>query len=691
MRMEQYLQCIDYTLWVIVEIGIAPIVTKIVDGKETVIPPISVEEKAQRRAELKARSTLLMALPNEHKLKFNSYKDAKTLMQAIKNRFGGNIATKKTQKNLLKHQYENFVASSREVIEKTYERLQNLISQLEMYGEVIPQEDINQKFLRSLSQEWTMHTIVWRNKLEIETLRSGPNWLVDIDVLTKSMNYKPFVTGNQSNGSAGTKACDDAGKARTETLFGKDYILLPMWLANPLFSQNSKSSPNVGFKPSGEDENKVTKEPGKEGANSSNDQEKDDNINSTDNIYTTSDGNSTNNVKAVSSTVNAAGIEDNDVVKNIVYGCADDPNILHLKEISRFSDNEDVSAETGMNNLDTFMPVSPIPTIRIHKDHLVEQIIRDLNSAPQTRRMTKNLKEHDTVMPDSEDSTITYTVVSSPLGGLSDIGSPGVDGPPVMPEDPYAYVVAAFQAPPSPDYVSCPEYPPSPEFVSEPIYPEFMPPEDEILLAEEQPLLEDPEEEDDENPKEDPADYPANGGDDGDDKDELSDNDEDDNIDIEEDKEEEEHPAPANSTAVALPTVDHALSVEETEPILIRDEPPTPLWSDIEVARLLAIPIPPPSPLSPWSSPLPLRPHLLSHTRPDAPSSGTPPLHLLSTDRRADKPLVARKASVYRANGNVDRRRQGNVTEDADGINEGDRSHVVLEATEAAEETSDFR
>ncbi|GJU13136.1 ribonuclease H-like domain-containing protein [Tanacetum coccineum] len=144
MRMEQYIQCIDYTLWEIIENGNAHIVTKTVDGKETVIPPTSVEEKAQRRTELKARSTLLMALPNEHQLKFNSYKDAKTLMQAIENRFG--------------------------VIEQTYKRLQKLISQLEMHGEVIPQEDINQKFLRSLSQEWTMHTIVWMNKLEIKTL-----------------------------------------------------------------------------------------------------------------------------------------------------------------------------------------------------------------------------------------------------------------------------------------------------------------------------------------------------------------------------------------------------------------------------------------------------------------------------------------------------------------------------------------
>ncbi|GJZ92893.1 3-ketoacyl-CoA synthase 11-like protein [Tanacetum coccineum] len=97
-------------------------------------------------------------------------------------------------------------------------------------------------------------------------------------------------------------------------------------------------------------------------------------------------------------------------------------------------------------------------------------------------------KARDTVMSDSEDSTNTYTVVSSPFGGLSNIRSPGVDGPPVMPNDPYAYVVAAFQAPPSPDYVSGPKYPPSPDFVPEPVYPEFMPPEDEVLPAKEQLL-----------------------------------------------------------------------------------------------------------------------------------------------------------------------------------------------------------
>ncbi|GKD45907.1 hypothetical protein Tco_1270552, partial [Tanacetum coccineum] len=240
-----------------------------------------------------------------------------------------------------------------------------------------------------------------------------------------------------------------------------------------------------------------------------------------------------------------------------------------------------------------------------------------------------------TVMSDSKDSTITYTAVSSPFGGLSDIGSPGPG----------------------------PEYPPSPDFIPEPVYPEFMPPEDEVLPAEEQPLPvavsptadspgyvpesdpeEDPEEDDDDDPEEDPADYSADGGDDGHDEDESSDDDEDD-VDIEEDDKEEEHPAPVDSTAVALPAVDHALSAEETEPfetdesaatppphpayrvtarISIRDELPTPFWSDTKI---------PSPPLPPILSPLPISPPLhvssLPPASPTYPLSGKEPRHRL--------------------------------------------------------------
>ncbi|GJS73654.1 putative ribonuclease H-like domain-containing protein [Tanacetum coccineum] len=100
--------------------------------------------------------------------------------------------------------------------------------------------------------EETLHITFLENKPNV--VGSGPEWLFDIDTLTKSMNYKSVVARNQSNGNAGTKACDDAGKARVETIPGKDYILLPLWPQDPQFSSSSKDSPNAGFKPSGEEE-----------------------------------------------------------------------------------------------------------------------------------------------------------------------------------------------------------------------------------------------------------------------------------------------------------------------------------------------------------------------------------------------------------------------------------------------------
>ncbi|GJS96905.1 hypothetical protein Tco_0803873 [Tanacetum coccineum] len=102
MRIEQYIQMIDYALWEVIENGNSTPKTTVVEGVEKVIPPITIEENAQKRLEVKARSTLMMGIPNEHQLKFNSIKDAKSLLEAIKKRFGGNAATKKTQRNLLK-------------------------------------------------------------------------------------------------------------------------------------------------------------------------------------------------------------------------------------------------------------------------------------------------------------------------------------------------------------------------------------------------------------------------------------------------------------------------------------------------------------------------------------------------------------------------------------------------------------
>nr|GEY96765.1 ribonuclease H-like domain-containing protein [Tanacetum cinerariifolium] len=106
--------------------------------KEPVTPTTS-EQRLARKNELKAHGTLLMALLNKHQLKFNTHKDAKTLMEAIEKRFGGNTETKK-----------------------------KLISQLEILRVSLSQEDINLKFLRSLPSDWRTHTLIWRNKTDLE-------------------------------------------------------------------------------------------------------------------------------------------------------------------------------------------------------------------------------------------------------------------------------------------------------------------------------------------------------------------------------------------------------------------------------------------------------------------------------------------------------------------------------------------
>ncbi|GJU26469.1 putative ribonuclease H-like domain-containing protein [Tanacetum coccineum] len=187
-----------------------------------------------------------------------------------------------------------------------------------------------------------------------------PNWLFDIDALTKSMNYEPVVTRNQSNGSA-----------------------------DPSFSSSLKVSPDVGFKPSMEEEKKDVEDPENEDSVVPNtkeprvNQEQDENVNNT------------NNINTISSTVNDVGIKDNVADKNIVYGCDDDPNMPNLEEIVYSDDDEGVGAEADMTNLDTHILISPISTTKIHKDHPLEHIIRDIHLAPQTRRMIKSVIEHE--------------------------------------------------------------------------------------------------------------------------------------------------------------------------------------------------------------------------------------------------------------------------------------------------------
>ncbi|GJZ56609.1 putative ribonuclease H-like domain-containing protein [Tanacetum coccineum] len=171
---------------------------------------------------------------------------------------------------------------------------------------------------------------------------SGPDWLFDIDALTRTMNYEPIVVGTQSNDFA-----------------------------------DQKSSQDDESKPSSDDRRKVDEDPRKE--SKCNDQEKKDNVNSTNNVNVAG----TNKVNVVGT---KTSIE-----------LPVDLNMPALEDYSIFdfsSDDQDDVAEADMNNLDTTIQVSPNPTTRIHKDHPLDQVIGDLQSATQTRKMSKNLKEH---------------------------------------------------------------------------------------------------------------------------------------------------------------------------------------------------------------------------------------------------------------------------------------------------------
>nr|GEV90806.1 hypothetical protein [Tanacetum cinerariifolium] len=146
-RIEQYIQMVDDALWEVIENNATLPKTQVVKGVTTVMPITSVEDKAQRRLEVKARSTLMMGIPNEHQLNFNYIKDAKQMLEAVEKRFSGNAA-----------------------------------------------EVVNQKLLRSLSPEWNTHAVAWMNKADLETMRMN-------DLYNNIKVYEPEVKGIQPNSS----------------------------------------------------------------------------------------------------------------------------------------------------------------------------------------------------------------------------------------------------------------------------------------------------------------------------------------------------------------------------------------------------------------------------------------------------------------------------------------------------------
>nr|GEW03084.1 putative ribonuclease H-like domain-containing protein [Tanacetum cinerariifolium] len=143
MRIEQYFIKTNYSLLEVILNRDSPAPTRVVEGVLQPVAPTTVRQKLARKNELKARSTLLMALLDKHQLKFNSHEDAKTLMEAIEKWFGRNTETKKVQKTLLKQQYENFTSSNSKSLDQTHDRLH-------------------------LPSEWKTHTLIWRNKADLK-------------------------------------------------------------------------------------------------------------------------------------------------------------------------------------------------------------------------------------------------------------------------------------------------------------------------------------------------------------------------------------------------------------------------------------------------------------------------------------------------------------------------------------------
>ncbi|GJZ84802.1 ribonuclease H-like domain-containing protein [Tanacetum coccineum] len=320
---------------------------------------------------------------------------------------------------------------------------------------------------RNRKVEENLHINFLENKPNVAG--TGPNWMFDIDSLTMSMNHQPVFAGNQTNGNAGTKANIDAGQAGKKIISGLRYVLLPFLTSDSQgpkssndevaddagkqneaqdpakegqekdvrdqeealrkqFGQEIKRLPSQGEATNTDSTNRVntvsssvnvvsssftTVDLGRERAQRNEfesvfGQDKDTNGNSTYRMFTpvNAAGSSYENLSG-SIPVNATTFPNDNFPTDPLMPDLEDTLDLHVTGIfSGAYDDEDVGAEADLNNLETTMSVSPIPITRIHKDHPKEQIIGDINSATQTRRMIKMSEEH----------AMVWTLVDLPKG-----------------------------------------------------------------------------------------------------------------------------------------------------------------------------------------------------------------------------------------------------------------------------------
>nr|GEU85564.1 hypothetical protein [Tanacetum cinerariifolium] len=212
MRIEQYFLMTDYSLWEVILNGDSPIPTRVIEGVVQPVASTTAEQRLARKNELKARGTLLMALPDKHQLKFNIHKDAKTLMEAIEKRFGGNKETKKVQKTLLKQQYENFIGLSSESLDQIHDRnktdleeqsLDDLFNSLKIYEAKVKSSSCaststqNIAFVSSQNTDSTNESVSIVASVSSVSAKVPAAALPNVDTLSNAVIYTFFAS--QSN------------------------------------------------------------------------------------------------------------------------------------------------------------------------------------------------------------------------------------------------------------------------------------------------------------------------------------------------------------------------------------------------------------------------------------------------------------------------------------------------------------
>nr|GEX19788.1 putative ribonuclease H-like domain-containing protein [Tanacetum cinerariifolium] len=343
MRIKQYFLMTDYSLWEVILNGDSPIPTRVIDGVVQPIAPTIAEKRLARKNELKARGTLLMALPNKHQLKFNINKDAKTLMEAIEKRFGGNKETKKA---------------------------------IEAY--------------QSIRNSWRISFS--RRYLEDQSLDDLFNGLKIYEVEVKSSSSTSPTTQNiDFVSSQNTDRTNEEGNVQ-------QYVLFPLWSFGSKDPQNTdddvtfkvkelkfevkKPEYEVHVSPSSSAKTKKHNDKNKREAKRKSPVKLSTGFRNLSEEFEDFSDNSINEVTAASTPVTT--------VRQILTNSI---NTFSVADNAYSNDEEDVGAEANFTNLETTITVSPIPTTRVHKDHRVTQIIGDLFSDTQTRSMTRMVKD----------------------------------------------------------------------------------------------------------------------------------------------------------------------------------------------------------------------------------------------------------------------------------------------------------